>query len=337
MMIKLLSEPRELRKEIARVVATGRPARAAVAFWGRDAANSLGISEELIKQRGLEVICDLESGCCDPDMIRTLLKLGAKVRRLAKLHAKVYLGNGEIVVGSANASANGLGLEDAEINGSKEVCVVTNDNSVISQCQSWFLGTWEEANDITDGDLKKADAVWRMRRKHRPMDHHSGKSLLKTLQTDVTLFANREIYVRVDMEDVSKAGLKTAEDQTGGDWTNHGVFEDWSDMPPDAEIIEFLWESKDKKEIKLDGLFRSPNDPQSVQQRTKVGSFIVICERLNHISGCYSVPSKGKDAEIWKNAARNFAESRIRPKNGCFLPLDEFARQFLLKGKSKAS
>lgn len=215
-MIKLLSEPHEIRQEIARVLLSGAPARAAVAFWGQDAEKALAISRDMVKQCQLKIICDLESGACNPATIRKLIDADTQVRFLKKLHAKVYLGNGEAVIGSANASANGLGLEGREVGGSKEVCIVTNDEAVVSQCECWFTNMWESATKIEEDDLRGAELAWRLRRKHRPMVRDSDRDLLAALRSNMPSFANREIYVRVDMAEISKAAEKAAEDEIGG-------------------------------------------------------------------------------------------------------------------------
>lgn len=325
-MIKFLHAPDDVRREITRVLSSGSPARAAVAFWGRDAERSLGITAKRLRECGLEIICDLESGACNPQAIRDLAKLGATVRYLSKLHAKVYLGDGEVVVGSANASSNGLGLEDIEVDGSAEACLVTTDSAVVSDCEGWFADMWNKATKVTEEALKRAESAWCSKRQHRSIMAGQNHDLLAVLRADLAYFSDRNIFVRVDAEEVSDAAIETAHAEIGGRWEKHGVFEDWDDMPPDADVIEFVWEKG--KAIRLDGLFHSPKEPEATCQRTPTGSSVVICERLGRIDG-YKVPSSGKTADIWKAAARRFAKSRNCPSAGCFISLETFAKQFL--------
>jgi len=325
-MINFLHAPDDVRREIRRVLSSGSPVRAAVAFWGEGAERSLGITAKRIKECGLEIICDLESGGCNPRTIRNLAKLGATVRYLSKLHAKVYLGDGEVVVGSANASSNGLGLEDIEVDGSAEACLVTTDSAVVSDCEGWFVDMWSKATDVTEDDLKRAESAWLAKRQRRSIMVGRDLDLLAALRADLTYFVDRNVFVRVDVDDVSDAAVETAGAEIGGRWKKHGVFEDWDDMPPDADIIEFIW--KKGQEIKLDGLFHSPLVPETMRLPTPIGSSVVICQRLKRISG-YKLPSKGGTADLWKAAAKNFAESKNRPSAGCFIPLESFAKQFL--------
>ena len=86
----------------------GSDVRCAVAFWGR------GI-EALFPQTTVNqprIICDVVLGGTSPDVLRAL---GAPrndfLRHIPRLHAKVYISDRGAIVGSANASQNGIGLD----------------------------------------------------------------------------------------------------------------------------------------------------------------------------------------------------------------------------------
>jgi hypothetical protein len=68
---------------------------------------SVGGIESPIRQ----IVCNLESGACNPDPIRQLSQLGWNIRTNPRLHAKVYLFPSAAVVGSANPSTNGLSFD----------------------------------------------------------------------------------------------------------------------------------------------------------------------------------------------------------------------------------
>ncbi|MBY5399500.1 hypothetical protein HFN01_32380 [Rhizobium leguminosarum] len=81
-----------------------------VALWGAGAIDALGLRKEW---RSLRVVCNLQSGACNPSEIEEVQKLrdlGAKVevRSDPRLHGKVYLTDKQLVLGSSNASSNGL-------------------------------------------------------------------------------------------------------------------------------------------------------------------------------------------------------------------------------------
>jgi hypothetical protein len=105
---------KEALLEIRKQFETSSTADLAVAFWGKGAPEELGISKS---QARLTVICNLSMGGTNPAVIRSLRTThGAPtVRQNDRLHAKVYLFAHAAVIGSSNASANGLALEGSEL------------------------------------------------------------------------------------------------------------------------------------------------------------------------------------------------------------------------------
>jgi hypothetical protein len=135
--------------------------RCAVAFWGKGA-------DALItgrKRQQIHLICNLMSGATNPHVIRKLQESGAEVRQADILHAKVYIGRDHAVVASANASANGLGLEGSEQRHWIEAGVEFTDTASVID---WFEQLWTDSRPITAADLAKATASWKPRRAARP-------------------------------------------------------------------------------------------------------------------------------------------------------------------------
>lgn len=92
-----------------RDVLGGNNVRCAVAFWGTGA-------EALLDQATGDqprIICDVTLGGTSPNALRAL---GApendRLRYVPSLHAKVYISDRGAIVGSANASQNGVGQMD---------------------------------------------------------------------------------------------------------------------------------------------------------------------------------------------------------------------------------
>jgi hypothetical protein len=83
----------------------------AVAYWGKNATERLGLDQI---NKPVRIICDLWSFACNPKEMTKLLEAGFELKTEDGLHAKVYLTTRSVIVGSANASANGLGEEDQE-------------------------------------------------------------------------------------------------------------------------------------------------------------------------------------------------------------------------------
>jgi hypothetical protein len=148
-----------LRKKIKAVMAEPDVC-CAVAFWGRGAEDLLAHADK----NNIRIICNLASGGTNPVVIAKLPR--AKVRQLNTLHAKVYIGASHAIVTSANASANGLGLEDCEQDCWLEAGYVVDD---IGPLKVWFEGLWKtESKEISPTDINDACIKWKSRRRMRP-------------------------------------------------------------------------------------------------------------------------------------------------------------------------
>ncbi len=163
-MTKFLAED-EILVAIGEVLERTETADLAVAYWGRGAATEIGLDQSRAKVR---VVCDLFSGACCPDEIKRLIgRLNTEVRCLAGLHAKVWLTPSQIIVGSANASANGLGFMGRELRGNQEACILTDDTYIINKSQQWFERIWSMSAIVDEKDLEIARLRWNERRSQR--------------------------------------------------------------------------------------------------------------------------------------------------------------------------
>jgi hypothetical protein len=142
-----------------RLLSTPHPC-CAVAFWGRDA-------KHYFSGGSARIICNLGTGGTNPYEIQHLVEQGHSVRQNDRLHAKVYIGGGSAVVGSANASANGLGLEDVQQARRIEAAILIEDAAAISD---WFERLWSDpqTREVDKNDISAAIAIWEVRRSITP-------------------------------------------------------------------------------------------------------------------------------------------------------------------------
>jgi hypothetical protein len=145
--------------EAIREVLSGSDVRCAVAFWGQGAD---GLFQPV---KGARIVCNLLSGGTNPAVIELLVKSGANVKHSDDLHAKVYLSNLGAVVGSANASANGLGLEAGEQAYWVEAGAKLDNTKVVAD---WFEELWRVSRPISNADIAGAKEVYKKRRAVRP-------------------------------------------------------------------------------------------------------------------------------------------------------------------------
>src|SRR5205085_9376969 len=147
----------------------------AVAFWGKDALKKLGIK----KGTKARIICNLSSWACNPAVIEKLwlLKPTVQVRSHPRLHAKLYITGRHAIVGSSNASANGLTLEGDELAGWVEANALTDDPAFLKRSLALFDDLWKskETVQVTRTRLEAAKHLWEM----RPRPPLSQKSLFR--------------------------------------------------------------------------------------------------------------------------------------------------------------
>jgi hypothetical protein len=163
----------------------------AVAYWGNDANKLLGINEW--QAGSIQVICDA-SGACNPRALKDLQdKIGKNLFTNPRLHAKVYWTPKCALVTSANASANGLSLEDREQASNIEAGAIVRSPDVLLDVKRWFDQALELRDTIKVGKavIDEATRMWKLR---RPGRRTVANSLLAALE-DKAIIADRNIVV----------------------------------------------------------------------------------------------------------------------------------------------
>lgn len=140
---------------------SSQPLRIAVAFWG-DGAQSV-----VVPAMQYRIICNLSQGGTNPTVIRALRAMpNVEIRHLAELHAKVVVGHKQAIVGSANFSSSGLGLNASGQSGWLEAAAVIDAADV----SPWFDTHWRTAGEVTDDALARAELAWANRPQPQPPD-----------------------------------------------------------------------------------------------------------------------------------------------------------------------
>ncbi len=142
-----------------RHVLSGQRIRCAVAFWGDGAADLLSTCRPNSIQMA-RIVCDISMGNTSPTELK---RLGAPDNRSLKfhdrLHSKVYISSAGAVVGSANASTNGIGFKDGKPAGLTEAgTLYSPDEPGWIKASAWFDELYNEAKPI---DAEALARVWR--------------------------------------------------------------------------------------------------------------------------------------------------------------------------------
>lgn len=236
-------------KAIRRVVKEATVVDVAVAFWGSGG--------EAIFQgwsgKKLRIICNLAQGGTNPEAIRALLKLpNVEVLQQDDLHAKLVLTDTTLIVGSANVSSNGLGLEGAEQAAWREAGLLSESSAERTAAKRWFGSQWGAARSIEEADLLNAEAAWKSRREMRPKLALDTK--LSLLEQPANLWVDRPIHFAVYRKGLSdSARLELEREQEYFPHAKLDVYEGWDkgELPTEsyAVIIPVYWGAKGKVEL----------------------------------------------------------------------------------------
>lgn len=281
--IQLLDGP-AVENSIRLVLSQCKHARIAVAYWGRGAVERLNLEEQ--RNKDVKIVCDLGSGACNPRVVQQLIEIfGAdSVRTLDGMHAKIWITDAGCVLGSSNASANGLGYESNEIAGLVEA------NVVLENFSETTLAAWRKWYDehvhaksvlIDDNLLQQAENRWLARRAMRdnlPVYGGANRSLLANLRECPGYFCDKRfivsIYQHGGFSKEAERGLRTARIQYSFDENNDELdaYENWR-VAPGTTVLDFDWDPIRKQAI-LDGLYKIISDRPF---RRLNGTSITLC------------------------------------------------------------
>lgn len=108
------------------------------------------------KIQSAKLICDLYSNSCNPHTIQELSRLrNVEIRYRNDIHAKVYLFDEQLVIGSANPTPNGLSigtLEAAVFMSLSQTAVGQPEPKATLNADEWFDELWNEATPLGDVD-----------------------------------------------------------------------------------------------------------------------------------------------------------------------------------------
>ncbi len=218
-------------------------ARIAVPFWGNTAPEMLGLAG----LKSAKILCNLPSGACNPKIIEPLMA-DFDVKSHDRLHGKVYWTPKLAVVGSSNASTNGLVPVGDDLKGWHEANIIVNDIPTLNELKAWFDRLWEEAEDIDSTLLAEAAAKYKGRKGQSKINLARGSSLISTAMKDPDAFRKSPIYLGFFHEGLSdpvkkhrNARARRERKQKIGDRVFRGkdleYFENWA-VPKDSWIVE---------------------------------------------------------------------------------------------------
>lgn len=306
--------------ELTRRIAASGVIKLAVAFWGQPAPDTLGL---LSANTPPSIVCNLKMGGTNPEAIEYLLNNGVKVTQSDHLHGKVYLFDDAAIVGSSNASANGLSLQGEEIKGWDEANILVTEESVLGSIRQWLENIPKKP--ITPTDIAKAKEAWSRRRHVGIIDKPPAKTLLiDDLRRSPDTFGGRRIFVCVYSEGLSPAGKKSLSHAKKYALTKHlGAIDgfEWDELPDFADLICF-WREKNGR-FSHDGLVHMPETPEDI---TQYGTVFRVCHTIKRVAGYPQ--SRIGPISAWSLALSSFIQDSKDP-TARFMDIGAFAKSYL--------
>lgn len=239
--------PEQYKDCLAEIVAEEGSLDMAIAFWGAGADRLISASPKT----DIRIICNLASGGTNPAVIASLLEMSAasasrvKVCQCDNLHAKVVIGSDRAFIGSANLSANGLGLEGRESAFWLEAAIHTTNEAEVAGACLWFNELWgsRSVRTISVQDLEHAKVAWEKSRATRPnLIKNRGFNILDYSQDDL---ADRPAYLLIHRSPVTAEAEAQAEqaqaenqgDQAAASW---GFIEAWPSILDTTGSVDYL-------------------------------------------------------------------------------------------------
>ena len=248
--------------------------KCAVAYIGQGAHVRFGIDRN-DSSRAIQILCDLNSGCCNPDALLDMLEYrNITLRSIDCLHAKVYWSPERAEVGSANLSTNGLGLQGLEAARLIEAGCEVRDTATLQEIERWFDDHFKSASDVTQEAIERSRKVWDRRQAALRRMRASSGSVLKAALKDEAAFANVFlVFTWTDRSDAGNEATKDAQLELG-----LGVesYEDWDDLPHGSQLIAIACSDSRGSDASFDGTWHSQSRPLLRQVKGGYGHLFII-------------------------------------------------------------
>ena len=291
----------------------------AVAFWGVEATKALGLNRPNLHTR---IVCNLTSGATSPSEIEKL-RQSANVRHCSTLNTAVYIFPEAAVIGSSNASANGLAWQGHELRGWTEYNVLVDSPDDVLRVSAWFDQIWSASSKIKGRDIDSAYEIYYLRRSQLkliecPRAPDDGSDFLNLLINCPYTWAGQRTYLYVYSRHVNPGGNQEIEKAR----RNHGIgseldaFLAWDQIPDGSDLVTISFDGVNG--FVFDGCWEIPKGQNMWSQKT------LICndEGFSALCTCQ---------ESWRAALAAFKSSELwdYEADSAIIDLGEFVRRFV--------
>lgn len=305
----------EAHQEIKEILSSAKWVRIAVPYWGRSAVSRLGL--DVLNTGDVRIVCNLRSGGCNPDEVEKLLgRFGQAVKTADNLHAKLWITDRFVILGSSNASTNGLGMEAGGSEKLIEANVKLTDINHIGHMTKRFDEIYESSNNINKVDISIARKMYN---KIIQNSYIIGDSILDAAVSDPAQFEGKDISVWV--WNPPPASKEAKEKFTAEKEVRRGKNIDFYEKCGNLKCGQYIIDINPEESPISIGIYKILEDNPRVKiSVVGKGSYIHLCTKVEAIGGL----DLG-DKSRWRAAAKKAAESGKDAWS-----LSDFARRFLM-------
>lgn len=310
----------EAAKIIRKQARSSRRCKMAVAFWGRGAAQEFGLAE---REHPFQIIMNLEMGGTNPSEAEAIMKIceandGSSLSHRNDLHSKVYIFDDCAIVGSSNASSNGLSYQDSDGSRWLESNVIIFDKDFTNNIDIWFNNI--NVNKDVKSSLLVARERWEGRRVLLSYKQKDGSSIEDYISNFDHMEEEYPAYLVVSSQDLSRdgyLGLEKVKEEVG---INYDVYEDFDDLPKNAYILDIEYNFSKSKINNFSYFFRSSSIADS---KTIGGASLNVVRAEKNVYGM-----KAKSKKYWSGVVGRIVDSDYwdRECNSAVVPFSELKR-----------
>ncbi len=308
--------------EIKRLTDSSKKVRMAVAFWGDGATDGLGLEA---KGQSATIICNLKSGGTNPHEIQKLINNKVFVLQCDTLHGKVYLFDDHVILGSSNASANGLALQGKELSGWHEANILTSERVILRDAEQWINRL--ETRVVSPIDMEEAKLAFSKRRAAASVVAPAVVPLVDALKAHPESFKDRRIFVCAYLSRFEQADIDRVEKEQAKHGGGHTVDAVGWRVPTDARLLLFYINSRGK--VTYDGFWERPK----TEWKSGGRSPIYFMSKIKNIDGSSAIGI----GEAWEPALLAFRDAEISGSDSeaKHIELGDFYERYLLHTKTK--
>lgn len=238
--------------------------------------------------------------------MQNLLRLGCKIKTIDGLHSKIYCNGDQVVIGSSNASSNGLASDLNRFSGNVEANALIIERSFVDAVHRWFDEHWKisSTRSVTPTLIAESKPIWL---KNSSVHRQFVNGLLSQMRQDPEMVRKvraRVVYYHMNSGSASaqstfnlhgRAQYSDAEWRfLNGDLPFYEDHAGW-DVKPGDVFLDFQC-SKPKARAIFDGIWRVRKNPYIYVGNSKKHR-VILLEKLTDIDGLRVSRSDQKEME----------------------------------------